>query len=285
MAISHLTIFGAGLIGGSIALAARQAGWGGPIVAIDREPQEPQEPREQGSLEVAPFDHWILADDSVGVQAALAQTSLCVLCTPVGSIMRLLPTVLDHCPGWVTDCGSTKQAVLEAVAQHSKRAHFVAGHPMAGHPQGGLKNARAELFRNRKWILCPEGSHLAAVTEVRSFVSSLGAEVVELSAQLHDKSVAHTSHLPQVVASALSVQAAEKDALQAAGPGFASTTRVAGGAESMWRDIFETNGVAIGQAMQDLGTTLLKLGRSLEHEGPRTTLEILGRARALRDDG
>lgn len=276
MANTSLTIFGAGLIGGSIALAARRAHRYGSIVAIDK--------NEPAGGDLWPFDEWISSEDAAAIPAALAHSSLTVLCTPVGSIISSLPRILDGTTGWVTDCGSTKQAILECVRQHPARSRFVAGHPMAGHPQGGIANARPDLFDDRRWILCTEGSDASAAREVAAFVSSLGAHVVVLSAAQHDKSVAHTSHLPQVVASALSVQAATEDALQAAGPGFASATRVAGGAESMWRDIFETNGAAIGQALGKLGHTLLRLSDDLERDDLQTTLDVLAHARELRDD-
>src|SRR5690606_36971061 len=132
---------------------------------------------------------------------------------------------------------------------HVSRGRFVLGHPMAGHPEGGLHNARADLFHGNKWILCAQGSDPGAQQLVSEFVQALGSDVVFLDAEEHDRSVAVTSHLPQVVASALSVFAEEVDAKQAAGPGFASATRVAGGAEAMWRDIFETNDKAVGTAL------------------------------------
>jgi prephenate dehydrogenase len=156
---------------------------------------------------------------------------------------------------------------------------------MAGHPQGGLENARADLFEDRKWILCGEGSASGSLATVREFVTGLGAHIVELSANEHDKSVAITSHVPQVIASALSVYAHHSSAMRAAGPGFASATRVAGGAEAMWKGIFETNGAAIGTALSEVAQRLRELGRQLESGDIRGALSTLEEARKSRDQG
>jgi prephenate dehydrogenase len=274
MRLKQLTIYGAGLIGGSVAHAARAELLADRLVAIDV---------EQPPAVLAPFDAWVMASDEEGIRKELAQSDLTLLCAPVRVIAKLLPRVLELSPGWVTDCGSTKEAITRTVAGLPGRERFVAGHPMAGHPEGGLRNARADLFRERKWILCPEGSSQEAESVVTMFVQALGAEVVRLDARRHDRSVAVTSHIPQVVASALSVIADEIDAKQAAGPGFASSTRVAGGAESMWRDIFETNAQSIGVALTDLGTQLQKLGEELKQSKVEGALLVLEQARKLRD--
>lgn len=274
MRLKQLTIFGAGLIGGSVAYAARKQKLVERIVAVDRE-------RAPGSFE--PFDAWVAADHEESVRRELARSDLTMLCVPVRVIARLLPGVLEHASGFVTDCGSTKVAITKIAEELPEGARFVAGHPMAGHPEGGLKNARADLFSSRKWILCPQGSSAEALQFVSDFVMNLGAEVVCLDAQKHDRSVAVTSHIPQVVASALAVFADEEDALPAAGPGFASSTRVAGGAESMWRDIFETNAASIGPALADLGERLQKLGQELQESKVESTLQVLEKARRLRE--
>lgn len=274
MRLNQLTIFGAGLIGGSVAHAARERNLAARLVAIDV---------ERAPAPLAPFDLWLPAQDDGGIRNELARSDLTLLCVPVRVIAELLPRVLELSPGWVTDCGSTKASLAKMVEGLPGRERFVAGHPMAGHPEGGLKNARADLFQDRKWILCPEGSSAEAEQLVTEFVRALGAEVVCIDAQRHDRSVAVTSHIPQVVASALSVFAEEEDAKQAAGPGFASSTRVAGGAESMWRDIFETNAESIGTALSDLGARLQTLGEELKQSNVEGTLQVLEKARQLRD--
>lgn len=262
-------------MGGSLALAAREKQLARRIVAIDRTPRP--------SLKnAAAFDEWIVENESAQKQA-LAESSLVVLCVPVGTIIRLLPGVLQATTGWVTDFGSTKRAISECLKNQPERARFVAGHPMAGHPIGGLEHAQAGLFQDRKWILCPDGSAPEAIKAVSELARGVGAQVVALDADLHDESVAITSHVPQVVASALSVHAEERNALAAAGPGFASATRVAGGAEGMWRDIFETNASSVGAELKRLGAQLEQLGQGLLEGDVSATLRLLEAARALRD--
>ncbi len=262
-------------MGGSLALAARENQLARRIVAIDRAPRPPIE-------NAAVFDEWIVEHEP-SQERAIGDSSLIVLCVPVGTIIRLLPDLLGQTSGWVTDFGSTKRAISERLENHPERARFVAGHPMAGHPKGGLENAQAELFRDRKWILCPNGSAPAAIKAVSELAQGVGAKVLSLNAEAHDESVAITSHVPQVVASALSVHANQRNALEAAGPGFASATRVAGGAEGMWRDIFETNAIAVGEELKRLGAQLEKLGEGLLDGDIDSTLRLLEAARTLRD--
>lgn len=273
MSLSQLTIYGAGLIGGSIALLARRAGICQRLVAIDF--QRPTEP----ALEEI-FDDWAI--DQAAQTRALGRADLTVLCVPVRTVIDRLPNLLHQTDGIVTDCGSTKVAIVEAIAAHSERRRFVAGHPMAGHPEGGLVNATPGLFSGRRWILCPEGSAPEALHIVSDLIVATGAEIVQLTAREHDASVAWTSHVPQVVASALSVYAHRHRATDAAGPGFASATRVAGGAEAMWGDIFGTNAGAIGSALTAFGRALQTLGQELETGSLQGTLDVLAEARALR---
>jgi len=273
MAITQLTVIGAGLIGGSICLASRRAGFAEHIVAIDRTPD-----RVRGDV----ADAWIDAGDQAAVDEALARSALTVLCTPVGAIIDGLSGVMALTRGPVTDCGSTKARIAELAARLPQGHRFVPGHPMAGRPEAGLQHADAELFRGRTWILCPEQSSAEAVSLVRELIVVCGASPIELTPEAHDHSVAYTSHLPQVVASALSVLASEAHATAAAGPGFASATRVAGGPEDMWRDIFETNGAAIGVALEQLGRRLDALSRDLAQGDAASLLSILEHARRLR---
>ncbi len=273
MGITQLTVIGAGLIGGSICLAARQAGFAEHIVAIDRTPHRSRD-------DVA--DTWIDAVDRALVEQALERSALTVLCTPVGAIIDALPDLLSRGSGVVTDCGSTKVRVAAAAASHPGGARFVPGHPMAGRPEGGLRHADAALFAGRTWILCPAKSSPSATSLVRECARACGATTIDLDPHVHDHSVAFTSHLPQVVASALSVLASEAGAKAAAGPGFASATRVAGGATDMWGDIFETNGAEIGGALRALGARLDALAYDLERGDAGPLLATLEQARRLR---
>ncbi len=274
MAVTQLTIVGAGLIGGSIGLGARAARFAERIVAIDPAPQPER-------TDVA--DLWLQPNDP-RVDAELRASDLVVLSMPVRRIAEQLPSVLDRTRGVVTDAGSTKAALLEAVLGHPRASAYVPGHPMAGAPTGGVEHAASDLFRGRRWLLVPERAEAEALALVSALVTALGATVNLIDADEHDRSVALTSHVPQVVASALSVLVHDEAASAAAGPGFASTTRVAGGADAMWRDIFTTNATHVGRGLEMLGARLSEVGRALSSGNPDVALDLLERARKAKAD-
>lgn len=273
----HLAIVGFGLIGGSVALAARERGLASRIVGIDR--------AEVVSLPDATraADELVDAADETRVRAALGASELTVVATPVGAIEAMIGEVLEA-SDVVTDCGSTKRAILSSAKGSPRRKRFVPGHPMAGHPQGGIMRARADLFVGRPWLLCPEGADVDAVVRVESLVRGVGAEPLRLSAEDHDRAVALTSHVPQILASALTVLADSRHAEVAAGPAFESATRVAGGGEAMWRDILATNADEVSAVLEALGAELETVARGLRQKpadlGP--ALRLLERARAAR---
>lgn len=266
----RLTVVGAGLIGGSVGLAARARGI--HVSVIDR-PGVLASARARGVCDAA-----VAIDDDAVVEAELARSDLTLLAAPVGAIVSWVPRALAA-GGVVTDVGSTKRDVLAAAAACRRRAAFVGGHPMAGAPQGGVDTARADLFDGRTWLLVGEGSDPSALQRVGAFVASLGARVVELSAEEHDRAVALTSHVPQIVASALAALAADRQAVQAAGPAFERFTRTAGGAESMWRDVFATNADEVAAALRLLSDQLGRVASDLEAGRLDAALTLLAAAR------
>jgi prephenate dehydrogenase len=278
--LNQLTIFGAGLIGGSIALGARDRQLAQRVIAVNTDGGARFSERERSRF----ADEWIRADDDARLRAAYSASDLVILTSPVHSIIRELPRALGS-GAVVTDAGSTKLAICVAARQSEGGSRFVPSHPMAGHPEGGLEHARSDLFVERRWLLCPDGSNADAVALVSKFAQGLGAQVIELEAMEHDRAVAITSHVPQVVASALAALGSERRAEVAAGPGYASATRVAGGAEAMWRDIFATNAEAIGVALDLLEKELLLVREGLERGDTSAALELLARARRVRQGG
>jgi prephenate dehydrogenase len=216
------------------------------------------------------------------VARALADSTLTVLAAPVSVIGEHVAWALEHA-AIVTDCGSTKRGVVEAARKSARFHRFVPGHPMAGLPEGGIRNASAELFRDRTWIVCAEDADADAVVEVERLVAQVGARGLRLSAELHDAAVARTSHLPQLIASALSLIGEAHGARGAAGPAFERATRIAGGPESMWRDIFASNGDEVARALRELFTELEPVLAELEAaRGTASADSLLARARALR---
>jgi prephenate dehydrogenase len=209
-------------------------------------------------------DRCIDSNDREGVRSVAALADLCVLAAPVGVIAAELPGLLESAQV-VTDCGSTKRSICAAVSGAPRRGRFVPGHPMAGGPEGGAALARADLFRDQTWLLCPENSDADALTRVESLIQMLGAKIVHMSLAAHDRAVAYTSHVPQLFASALAVLSA-------------------GGAQRMWQDIFAANADEISAVLHQLSSELQVVAAGLEANPTDTSaaLALLARARATR---
>jgi prephenate dehydrogenase len=273
----RLAVIGFGLIGGSIGLAARSRGVASHVVGLDRADVLAMPEARTAATEMVD-----VADDE-RAREALRAADLVVVATPVGAIEATIGDILDVA-AVATDCGSTKRAILVSAGRSARRSSFVPGHPMAGLPLGGIARARADLFEGRPWILCPEQSAPEAVLRVEELVRGVGAEPIRLTAEEHDRAVALTSHLPQLLASALTVLAESRRADVAAGPAFESATRVAGGGEAMWRDILATNADQVSAALAALGAELDVVARALARQPPELgpALRLLERARGLR---
>jgi prephenate dehydrogenase len=273
----RLAIVGFGLIGGSVALAARARGLASHVAAIDRtDVLSTPEAR-------AAADEFVDSADVARVRDTAAAADLVIVATPVAAIEAMIGELLEV-SRVATDCGSTKRAVAASAVRSSRRGRFVPGHPMAGLPQGGIARARADLFEGRPWLLCPEHADADALSLVETFAHDVGAVPHRLSVEEHDRAVALTSHVPQVLASVLAVLAETRNARFAAGPAFHSATRVAGGGESMWRDILATNADEVSSALDAVRDEIDLVARGLRRQpadvGP--ALRLLERARGLK---
>jgi len=238
-------IVGLGLIGGSIALKARELWPTSLVIAVDN----------KDVLETAMRLHAIdvAADDLI----VLAEADIVVLAAPVKQNIARLAELDEYVrqPAVVTDTGSTKRDIVSAAASLPPRFTFVGGHPLAGAARGGLDHARPDLFAGRPWLLTPENPRDQrgdALDKVTAFVTALGAEPRILTPPAHDRLVAFLSHLPQLAASALMQvvgSAVGQDGLSLAGRGLADTTRLATSPPDIWRDIAATNADEIGPAL------------------------------------
>jgi prephenate dehydrogenase len=276
--MKQLAVFGFGLVGASLAAAVREASPTTRIVAIDLAAVV------ASGVAQALADELVDSNDQPRIRDVAAASDVCVLAAPVSVIVAQLSTLLE-CAQVVTDCGSTKRSICAACADSPRRRRFVPGHPMAGGPEGGAGQARADLFRGQTWLLCPENSDSDAVDRVESLISLIGARSVPLGIDAHDRAVAYTSHAPQVLASALAVLAARAGAKIAAGPAYRATTRSAGGAESMWRDIFSANADQISVVLRRLAAELNGVAAGLEMSPAdgSAALALLAEARESRD--
>jgi prephenate dehydrogenase len=254
-------IVGLGLIGGSIALAARQIWPTSLVVGVDN----------KDVLETAMRLHAIdvAADDLI----VLAEVDLVVLAAPVRQNVALLAELDESVrqAAVVTDTGSTKREVVAAARDLPARFAFVGGHPLAGAARGGLEHARPDLFAGRPWLLTPSGERTAAAAEkLSSFIQALGGEPRLMGVEAHDRLMAFLSHLPQFTASALMCivgDAVGEEGLALAGRGLIDTTRLASSPADIWQDIAATNADEVGAALDELIALLQELRRDLPAGG------------------
>jgi prephenate dehydrogenase len=259
--IAALAVIGTGLLGTSVALAARRAGVA-TVQGWDTDGETLRESTGAGAIDRAATS---LAD-------AVAGADLVVIAVPVGSLVATAQEVLAAAaPGTtVTDVGSTKRG-LAAVED----ARFVPGHPIAGGHAGGPTRASADLFDAATWLLTPlPTTDPARLDLVEQFVTALGAHVVRLNADDHDRLLALTSHLPHAVANLLMrrVAAGGEEALGFAGAALREMTRVAGANPTMWADIFVENGDLIAESLSAHRAELDDVERALR-EGDRAFFE------------
>ena len=265
--VGSVQIHGLGLIGGSIGLGLRAAGWWVTGSDID-------ELRARQALRLG-------AVNEVGRNPHVDVT---FVATPAASIAPLAQEALESGEGVVTDVGSVKGPICEAV-EHSR---FVGGHPMAGSEQMGIAGARPDMFGGAVWVLTPGAATLdETYAAVRAVVAELGAEAVTMPPELHDTLVSVVSHVPHLTAATLmrlaDERTAERTVLQrlAAG-GFRDMTRVAAGSSDIWLDICDANRLAICASLDRLIGALGEM-RDVVQRGDRDGLHaLLERARVAR---
>jgi prephenate dehydrogenase len=280
--IQRLVIFGVGLIGGSLALALREAGAVAEVVGCSRNAGNLEE-----AVRLGVIDRW--TTDPV---EACAGADVGVLAIPLGSMQGLAAAIAGHWPeqALLTDVGSSKQAVIDAVRAgfgHLPR-NFVAGHPIAGTERSGVGAAFATLFRDRLVILTPADETSPMASEhIAQMWRATGARVEFMTPAHHDHVLAATSHLPHVLAFALVESLArmsESDEIfhYAAG-GFRDFTRIASSDPVVWRDICVANREAILEVLERFQGDLDSL-REVIARGDAATLEVrFGFAKQARD--
>ena len=271
-----LAIIGPGLLGGSIALAARRAGGFRTALWARRE------------AAVAEIEALGIADAaSTELRSVVAGADIVVLCVPIGVMPALAREIADAISAHtiVTDVGSVKASVVaELGAIFHGRGRFIGSHPMAGSEQTGIGAARAELFDGAACIVTPDtATDASARAEVCAFWQTLGARVLEVAPAAHDEIVALVSHLPHLLAATLvqTVLAENARAFEFCGPGFRDTTRVAAGPPAMWAEILRTNRDAVRKSAEAMIEKLRGIITLLEHDAPMT--EFLTQAKAQRD--
>lgn len=248
MAERSIAILGPGLLGGSIALAARKRLPEAELRLWARRAEAVKTVQERGLADVA----------SIDVKEVVRGASIIVLCVPVPVMKDLALSFADDVSdnAVVTDVGSVKQPVVGLMAEvfGTKPFSFVGSHPMAGSEQTGLDAASADLFEDATCIVTPTSETRAeALMRVQDFWSELGGRVLSMDAREHDRKVARVSHLPHAVAFSLVKAALQGDpsAAACAGKGFRDTTRIAGSDPDLWADIFLENRSEVVAALED----------------------------------
>jgi prephenate dehydrogenase len=272
----RVTIAGVGLIGGSLALAARAAGLIGEVVGYGRSEANLLTAQHRGIIDRYTHDPLAAARDA----------DLLLLAVPVRAIVAVARACAPALrPGaLVSDAGSVKEPVVRDVeAVLPAGVPFVGAHPIAGTEDSGAAAAFAELFHGHRCIITPgHGAPPEAVGKVRALWEGVGMRVDEMDAARHDQILAWVSHLPHALAfSAVSALLDVDGALQQfAGPSFRDLTRVAGSSSEMWRDIFLANAGPLDATLAAFMASLAELRRAIADHDERTLEAVLSRARA-----
>jgi prephenate dehydrogenase len=266
--VNTCAIIGVGLIGGSFGLALRKAGFRGAILGVDY-PEPAARALERGAI-----------SEATSLESAAARADLLYLAQPIGAILETLPKLDTR--ALVTDTGSTKAAIVSCAATVIRRGQFLGGHPMAGKAVSGVDHADADLFAGRTYVLTPrDPSELEtpAAREFRGWLEAIGARPVIAAPEEHDRIVAATSHLPQLLSTALAGFLAERLGGRSpiAGPGLDDMLRLAGSPYDLWRDILATNDAEIDAALRDFGAALERLRADLASVRMREAFEAAQR--------
>jgi cyclohexadieny/prephenate dehydrogenase len=277
--LEQLTVLAPGLIGGSVARAAHARGVAQRIVLWARRPETRHHLAEQA---------WCSATAETP-EEAVEEASMVVVAAPVDLIVPLLRQVAPRLKAGaiVSDVGSVKAEISrlghEAVGAG---AHFVGAHPMAGSEKTGWQHAKAELFDGRTCFVTPVAStDPGAAAAVARFWRDLGAEVVTIDPDSHDEIVAHISHLPQLLASALCAFLATRDPSwrNYAGGGLRDTTRIAASDTRLWKTILQENRDEVLRALRQFQDELEGFQAALANRDFIEVAARLERGRAYRD--
>jgi len=278
----RVALIGFGLIGGSIARAARAQGLAEEIVTTARSEQTRARVRQLG-----------IVDRVVETNAeAVQDADLVILCIPVGACGAVAAAIGPHLKAGaiVSDVGSVKGAVVREIAPHlPDRVHFVPAHPVAGTEHSGPDSGFAELFINRWCILTPpEGTAAEATEKLRAFWAGLGARVEIMTPDHHDLVLAITSHLPHLIAYTIVgtadelAQVTESEVIKFSAGGFRDFTRIAASDPTMWRDVFLNNREAVLEMLGTFNEDLSKLTRAIRRGDGEALFEHFARTRAIR---
>ncbi len=272
-----LAVVGLGLIGGSMAIDLKKAKFATEIIGVDSNAEHVEQALKIGFI-----------DRSESLEQACKEADLVLIAIPVDKILTVLPVVLDNISphATVTDMGSTKQVITEAVENHPKRRNYVPAHPMSGTENSGPAATLNDLFRGKIAILCDqEQSGPQHVALIEKMFQVLGMKIAYMSADEQDHSAAFISHLPHAAAFALANAVLAKEnreiIFDLAGGGFRSTVRLAKSSPEMWGPIFQQNKEYILESLEVYIKHLKEFKESIETDEVRMN-ELMGNANRIR---
>ena len=284
--LRRITIWGVGLIGGSLGLALKKNGFQGQRVGLGRNIGRLEKARQHDAVDVVTTE----------VAEGLRGSDLVVMCTPV----ELVPVLVQHIaevvdaghPMVLTDVGSTKAVLVQTVEAQlrelgSETLSFVGGHPMAGSHETGVGAARATLFENATCILTPtENTHQDSLQRVKSLWEFIGAVPHLLSPETHDLLIGAASHLPHLIASLLAntvanVEMEHHNALDFTATGFRDSTRIAAGSPDLWTGIFTQNRGVLSSLIDDIVDNLIEFKTLLQTDDHAEIERVLQKAQVI----
>ncbi|WP_037492575.1 prephenate/arogenate dehydrogenase family protein [Sneathiella glossodoripedis] len=277
-----MALIGIGLIGSSIARAARKHGLVEQIVCSARTHDTRRVAQELKLVDQA-FEQAI---------DAVKDADLVILCTPLGTYSKLAEEIAPHLKkgALLTDVGSVKQMVVDAIEPHiPDGVDFVAAHPVAGSEKSGPAAGYADLFRNRWLIITPSAKSTdAAIDKLSRFWSEMGSNVERMDPAHHDLVLAITSHVPHLIAYNIVGTADElsevtrSEVIKYSAGGFRDFTRIAASDPTMWRDVFLNNKDAVLEMLGRFTEDLTALQRAIRRDDGDTLFEVFTRTRAIR---
>lgn len=278
---NRVALIGLGLIASSMFWAMKRAGVAGEVTGYARSPETRATAREIGLCDR-------ICDSAAD---ACDGADLVVLCVPVGAMgavaLEIAPVLKTGAV--VSDVGSVKRAVIDAVAPHlPKGVHFVPAHPLAGTEQSGPTSGFPELFDNRWCLLTPETADPTAVADLRRYWEALGAKVDEMDVEHHDLVLAVTSHTPHLIAYTMVGVAddlgrvTDSEVVNFSAAGFRDFTRIAASDPTMWRDVFLNNKEATLEVLGRFTEELFALQRAIRQGDGEHLHDYFTRTRAIR---
>ncbi len=281
MTITRVAIIGLGLLGGSIGLAVKARGLAVTTTGWDRDASVRERAAARGLVETV--------HDTP--EAAVADADLVILCVPVGAMgdaaRAIAPGLAPH--AIVSDVGSSKAAVAEALTEALPGATIIPAHPVAGTEQSGPEAGFATLFAGRWCIITPpESVDPAALQALSDFWTELGSKVELMDATHHDLVLAVTSHIPHLIAYTIVGTASDledvtqSEVIKYSAGGFRDFTRIAASDPVMWRDVFLTNRQAVLEMLGRFTEDLTALQRAIRSGDGDTLFDLFTRTRAIR---